>query len=237
LSRFISISDRSEELMAPYLPAGARIHRVDNPVDLPRQVPANVAANEHVCYVGRFSPEKGPVLLAESATDAEVKVIFVGDGAERERIASAAPGAEFTGWLNANAVRSVMCRSRALVLPSLWYETQGMVVAEAAALGVPAVVPSESAARQWVEDGVTGLIFRHGDRRDLADKLRWLRENPEGAAAMGQAAYERYWQAPATMESHCEALERVYRSMVEEERQGGASNRDRAHRFETQPVP
>ncbi|ADW71148.1 glycosyltransferase family 4 protein [Granulicella tundricola] len=216
LHEFISISDVSERILRTYLPAGARVHRVPNPIAVPHEPPAHPDEHATFSFVGRLSAEKGPQLLAACAAKHNLPVRFIGEGAERAKLLEMLPEAEFTGWLNGVETRKALRASRALVFPSLWYETQGLVVVEAAAQGLPTVVPSESAAREWVEDGLTGLIFRHGDAEDLAEKLLFLRDHPDSAAAMGTAAYQRYWQKPATMEAHCERLEAVYVRMLEQ---------------------
>jgi glycosyltransferase involved in cell wall biosynthesis len=99
-------------------------------------------------------------------------------------------------------------------LPSLWYEGQPLVVGEAAALGLPAIVPDRCAASDAIEDGVTGLLFRMGDADDLREKLVELSRNTQLAAGMGKAAFERYWSDPPTLESHIDDLEAVYRRVL-----------------------
>jgi glycosyltransferase involved in cell wall biosynthesis len=96
-----------------------------------------------------------------------VDVRFIGDGPLKDELMRVAPSVTVTGWQTPSEAHELMRQSRALVLPSLWYETQGLVVAEASAMGVPVIVPSTSAAREWVEDGVTGLIFKGGDVNGL----------------------------------------------------------------------
>lgn len=216
LNEFISISDVSERILRRFLPQDARIHRIPNPIAVPHEPLTHPDQHATFSYVGRLSAEKGPQLLAACAAKHHLHVRFIGEGAERATLVAMLPEAEFTGWLNGVETHKALRASRALVFPSLWYETQGLVVAEAAALGLPTVVPSESAAREWVEDGVTGLIFRHGNADDLAEKLLFLRDHPDRAAAMGAAAYQRYWERPATMEVHCERLEAVYVTMLEQ---------------------
>jgi glycosyltransferase involved in cell wall biosynthesis len=211
---FISVSDTSEALMRPYLPSQASFHRVANPVTLTAEKQATPHLHEIFSFVGRLSPEKGGRLVAEAASRSGLRVRFVGDGIEREMLGAVLPDAEFTGWLPEGAAMEAMRQSRALVLPSLWYETQGLVVTEAAAMGLPAIVSSESAAREWVEDGITGLLFRHGDAHDLADKMTFLAQNPDVAMRMGISAGLRYWQNPSTAERHCEQLEGVYKKML-----------------------
>jgi len=211
---FISISSLSEDVMRPLLPQDARLHRVSNFIEVERGRPAEVDQYSVFSFVGRLSPEKGPALLAECARRLNLDIQFVGDGPSREELGTRAPNATFTGWVSPAQTQDAMRASRALVFPSLWYETQGLVVAEAAALGVPAIVPSTSAAREWVEDGVTGLVFRGGDSNDLAEKISLLRDDPKMASALGQEAYRRYWKAPATLDGHCKGLEETYRKML-----------------------
>lgn len=214
---FITISDASERLLRPHLPAGARLHRVRNPVDVRRGPPADVRRNEGFVYVGRLSPEKGPLLLARAGLGIPAPLSFVGDGPLREAVVHHNPGAAMAGWLAPEQVRAAVHGARALVLPSLWHETQGLVVAEAAALGVPAIVPQDCAASESVEDGVTGLWFRRGDEADLRRQMLRLQQDAGFAAALGAAAFERFWRDPPALERHVEGLERVYAQMLQEQ--------------------
>ncbi|MGI4758806.1 MAG: glycosyltransferase family 4 protein [Janthinobacterium lividum] len=214
IQHFISISDRSENILRPYLPTGALMHRIPNPINLERAAPCDPSSHDRFCFVGRLAPEKGPALLASCAAGGDLDVVFVGEGPERAHLIRVAPQVEITGWLPPEMVKQTMQTCRALVFPSLWYETQGLAVAEAAAIGLPTIVSSSTAAVEWVDDGVTGLIFEHGNAKDLSEKLRWMQSHGILAADMGLRAYQRYWNSPATMERHCQALEQVYSEML-----------------------
>ena len=215
ISDVITISDLSEEAVRPWLPESTRMHRVRNFIEAEMEAPCDPAAHTAFTYVGRFSAEKGPMLFVRSQAGLGVPAVFVGDGPLREELRREVPQATITGWLRPAETRERMRRSRALVFPSLWYETQGLVVAEAAALGIPAIVPTTSAAREWVQDGVTGLLFQGGDAEDLARKIIMLRDDPQMAARMGREAYDRYWQNPDTLAKHCARLEEVYRGVLD----------------------
>jgi glycosyltransferase involved in cell wall biosynthesis len=89
-------------------------------------------------------------------------------------------------------VRAAMARARALVLPSLSYEGFPLVVAEAYAAGLPIIASRLGSLEELVEDGVTGLLARPGDARDLADRLRAAEGDGAGFARMGRAARGRY---------------------------------------------
>jgi glycosyltransferase involved in cell wall biosynthesis len=220
---FITLGSFSERILAPYLPPSAVLHRVRNPIDVPRLTPAEVERNTGVAFVGRLSPEKGAELLGRSAAAAGVPVTFIGDGPSRAAIEGACPTARMAGWLSREPLWAELRRHRALVLPSLWYEGQPLVVGEAAALGLPAIVPDRCAASDAIEDGVTGLLFRMGDADDLREKLVELSRNTQLAAGMGKAAFERYWSDPPTLESHIDDLEAVYRRVLRDHKESATA--------------
>jgi glycosyltransferase involved in cell wall biosynthesis len=211
---FVSVSAASETIFRDLFPPGYRLHHVENFTEVPRGEPVPVEQNDALIYVGRLSAEKGPQLLAECAQRLQVPAVFVGDGEMARVVRERYPAAEVTGWLSSDAVREKMRHARVLVFPSQWFETQGLVVAEAAAMGIPSIVPEKSAARDWVTNGTTGLWFRGGDVDDLSSKIAQLMESPELAARMGRAAYEQFWSSPPTLDRHARDLEAVYESIL-----------------------
>ena len=93
---------------------------------------------------------------------------FVGSGAEYDLIKSINPKAESLGWQKLNQVRDFISPSRAVVFPSFWYEIQGMVVAECAALSIAVIVSKGIASSEYVEHNETGLLFELGHIGSLA---------------------------------------------------------------------
>jgi glycosyltransferase involved in cell wall biosynthesis len=213
IRHFISISDLSESVLRQFLPANSNIYRVPNPIDSAYAPARDVEKNRGFLFVGRIAPEKGVLSLARAAQSAGVPITLVGDGLWRDRVAACNPHAHITGWLTAEGVRQEMQQARALVFPSLWYETQGLVVLEAAALGVPSIVSDATAAREMIVDGGTGLWFRSGDEQDLAAKLRML-DDADTVRRLGAAAYKKYWAEPFTMDIHIAALEHCYEQVL-----------------------
>jgi glycosyltransferase involved in cell wall biosynthesis len=67
-------------------------------------------------------------------------------------------------------------------------EPFGRVIVEAMLCGRPVVVASEGGAAEIVTDGVTGLVHRPGDARDLAERVRWLLDHPCEAGRLATAA-------------------------------------------------
>jgi len=211
---FISLSETSETVLRPYLPPKATLYRIPNPIDVVQEEPADVGHNTEFISVGRLSAEKGLGLLARAAKELGCAVTFVGEGPSRDEINSIYPQARITGWQARNQVTNYFRSARALVFPSLWYEAQPLAVLEAAALGIPAIVPDQCAARELVEPNVTGLLFKSGDSSDLREKMAIL-QDPQVAERMGRAAYDCYWKNPFSMKRHLALLEDCYGSILE----------------------
>ncbi|WP_431781964.1 glycosyltransferase [Streptomyces chumphonensis] len=156
---------------------------------------------EHLLFLGRLAEAKGlrPLMAAWDAlaTDGGVGVPLVIAGAgplEREVAAWAADrdDVRYVGLYDEAECRRAVARSVAVVAPSTWLETFGLVVVEAMAAGVPAVAAAHGAFVELVEDGVTGLLHRPGDAGALASCLRRITAAPAGNRAMGRAARRRY---------------------------------------------
>jgi glycosyltransferase involved in cell wall biosynthesis len=210
---FIAVSRFSRDIMTSYLPGDARMYDVPNPIQTIRDQPIQPGANKSFAFVGRLSPEKGADIFAEAAAITGLPALFIGDGDQRPTVKAIYPDAIMTGWVAPEEVRRHLISARALVLPSLCYETQGMTVLEAAACGLPAIVSDTCAAREAVIDGVTGLWFRGGDAHDLAAKLTSLRDD-NLVNRLGRAAYDRFWADPPTREHRIQTLETVYQQIL-----------------------
>ncbi|GLR78812.1 glycosyltransferase family 4 protein (plasmid) [Azospirillum oryzae] len=213
----VTLSDRQRAVVARHLPPGTVTLPVPNPVEVPDELkargPAPVAGNRPVLFVGRLSREKGAALLAEAAVQANCPVRFVGDGDEAAAVRRLNPDAELVGWLPPDAVLEEVRRARALVVPSLWYETFGLAAYEALANGVPIIVSDNCAAAEAVQPGENGFLFRSGDAADLARCLRLLSHDAE-VERMGRNAHDGYWRAPFTLDRHLDRLEQVYRAAL-----------------------
>jgi glycosyltransferase involved in cell wall biosynthesis len=152
-------------------------------------------------------------VLLEAVKRSNMHVTLVGDGPLREQ-AEATGVCRVTGWISAADVEEELKSARCLVFPSLWYETYGLVVDEAAARGIPAIVSDISAAAERVEDGVTGWHVKAGDVDDLARRLSSISDDALVSLA-GNAAYKKFWAHPPTRDEHITGLISTYRDILE----------------------
>jgi glycosyltransferase involved in cell wall biosynthesis len=212
-SDFIIISDFQSAIVSPRLPAGARMHRISNPIDAEDLGRKPEPAKGDFLFVGRLAPEKGVFFFADAARKAGVTPVFAGDGPSAEELRTRYPEAKLLGWKSPTEVKQIMRDARALAFPSVWYEGQPLTVLEAKATGLPVVVSDACAGRDEVADGETGFWFKSQDADDLATKLERLKDD-ELITKMSNESYDRFWSDPPTMARHIERIGAVYADMM-----------------------
>ena len=170
---------------------------------------------DYVGYVGRISPEKGlPLLLgaARSLTDIPVKI--AGSYDRMPGLLCQRPkNVEFIGHLAGDSLYEFYRNCRFVVLPTLFYETFGMCVVEAAMFQKPSLCSKIAGLSEVVRDGVTGLLFRPGDMVDLTEKAQRLWNRPELCLLLGQAARRKALEE-CSPDRHYERLMSVYERAV-----------------------
>ena len=200
-------------IIEPHLPATTRLYEVANPIEAEDLGPKADPASGNFLFLGRLSTEKGCPLFAEAAARAGITPAFVGDGPAAAELKAKYPNAKFLGWKNTQGVREALRAARCLIFPSLWHEGQPLTVLESLAMGTPVVAGDGSAGRESVVDGETGLWFRQADVDDLAAKLTLMKDDAR-VTAMSNAAYNRYWTNPFSLDRHLNRIEEVYMGML-----------------------
>ncbi len=145
-------------------------------------------------YVGRLTAEKNVQALAQIEKDlldlchggsANFRIVIVGDGSEREWLRKHMRHAEMTGPLTGRELSRAFANMDALVFPSET-ETFGLVVLEAMASGVPAIVGARGGPKFTVQHGKTGFVACR--TREFAESAAMLMNQPDLLAAMRVAA-------------------------------------------------
>jgi glycosyltransferase involved in cell wall biosynthesis len=206
---YIHVSSLSQRLLSAFLPPESRHFLVPNPCDVPLAPPADPGAAGSFIYVGRFTVEKGCLVFAEAAKRAGVRAVFMGDGPEKASITAINPQAELRPWGSRYIVATLIEHARALVLPTICFETFGLSAFEAIARGVPVIVSDTTAASDFVRDAQAGLIVDAGNVEELVAALGRLND-ADTARSCGAAAYQGYWRNPFTPERHANALMTTY---------------------------
>jgi glycosyltransferase involved in cell wall biosynthesis len=210
---FISVSPLAERVIDRYLAPNHARFVVRSPIEVSKAEPVAVGDNAQFLFVGRLTEEKGVRLLATAARDAGLPLTIVGDGPLLEELSRLGGAIRCAGWLDGAGVDQAMRQARALIFPSTWHETGGLVVLEALARGIPVIVSRVTAPVDFIEDGVNGFIVDPQDRAALVDRMRILGDDAV-ARRMGAEAYERYWGDPQDSARHTNDLLSAYRAMM-----------------------
>lgn len=131
--------------------------------------------------VGRFSEQKGQMLLIEAMAEVqrrgvEVRLELVGDGELRRTLERAIAQAglghcvTLTGWLDEAGVRRAIEAAHALVLPS-FAEGLPMVVMEALVAARPVIATWVAGIPELMQDQRTGWLVPPGDALALAEAI------------------------------------------------------------------
>lgn len=152
--------------------------------------------------IGRFSEQKGQVLLIDAFAQAcqaqpDLHLTLVGDGELRGAIEQAIAGhalqsrVTLTGWQDDAGVRAALTQAQALVLPS-FAEGLPVVIMEAMAAARPVIATAIAGVPELVVPGETGWLVPAGDATALAHAIGAFATTPlDDLAALGQAGHRR----------------------------------------------
>ena len=169
-------------------------------------------------FIGRLNPIKGLDLVLKAFRDLpSCRLKVVGTSEEEERYRKSVKecdNMEFLGYLKKDALGEVLSKARAVVIASQCYETFGMTIPEAYAMGVPVIAGDLGNSKDLVEDGITGFRFLYDSPESLREQIeRFERLKDQDRRALGEAAYRKFC-TEYSPESNFKKLEEIYQSVL-----------------------
>jgi glycosyltransferase involved in cell wall biosynthesis len=160
---------------------------------------------DYVCYLGRFTPGKGPLQAIAAARALGLRLRLAGprDDYYREHVVPLVDGRqiEYVGYVSGPARAQFLRRARALLYPLQEPEPFGLVQVEAMLCGTPVVAMRRGAVAEVIDEGVTGYSADSHDEftrqvpRSFALDRRAVRQRAEerfSARCMAQRYSELY---------------------------------------------
>lgn len=187
-AQHLCLSPFTEQRLRAVLPHGAQITPI--PAGIDRRTLARYAtpldSRDGIIFIGRLLAHKRvDDLLRAFATVREAypaaTLTIVGQGPEEAALRAVArrlgleDAVAFLSNLSEDELYKRLGQARCLVLPSE-REGQGIVVAEAQAVGTPPIVATgpETAAADFVQNGIDGLLYPAADTAALAGAIQAL---------------------------------------------------------------
>ena len=173
-------------------------------------------------YIGRLGEEKGVDFLLRAFQliawqRGDTWLVLVGDGPDRKKLEQLAGGLKvnkrviFTGFINRNKIPRFYAGADLFVFASRT-ETQGLVVTEAMASGLPVVAVADEAFEGVVLDGENGFLAKD-DREEFAQRVQQLLENPPLREQFSLAA-RGHIEDNFSAGRQAAALEKIYRQVI-----------------------
>ena len=152
-----------------------------------------------ILYVGRLTQDKGILDLTRAflrlaLQNSNIHLLIVGPDEEdiKKKIEDLCVNLRnkihFSGY--SDNPEYYMAASDILCLPS-YREGFGLVLIEAAAVGIPTVGSRIYGIIDAIQDGITGLLFCKGDIKDLTEKISTILKNKKLAQSLGKAGRQR----------------------------------------------
>ena len=167
------VSNFSYQILKPYFPQATHFYQLYNPIDIEKKKKiTTVAKDKFILYTGRITKEKGIELFCKAVTELNYPAKVIGDGPLLSTLKKQYPTIEFLGWKNSQELNQYYQTAHFFVFPSLWYETAGLTVLEAAQNNLYSLVSDTSASKEFVELYSIGETFHSGNVEDLKQKIK-----------------------------------------------------------------
>jgi glycosyltransferase involved in cell wall biosynthesis len=133
-------------------------------------------------FVGRLSEEKGIRVLLNAFRRIDEKLVIIGDGplqSEVESVVKVRSNILYLGFQPKAAIMDHLKRTKALIVPSTWYEGFPLTILEALATGTPVIGSRLGGIAEIVTDKFNGLLFEPGDEDSLIHSLNELKKQDQ----------------------------------------------------------
>jgi len=179
-----------------------------------------------VLHVGRLDPDKNVERVIQAAaqafTENNAHLLIVGDGLRKSALMKLCESlgisdrVHFTGFISTKQGLPELYRIARLFITASEIETQGLVMLEAAASGLPIVAVRATCIPEIVHNGVNGFLAEPGDVEGLGQGISTLLRDGNKVAEMGRAslALAQQHDNRFTIEAH----EKLYHQLIEQSR-------------------
>jgi len=195
VNRFIILSRFSQQKFIQYGIPSDKMVFLPAPVDTLRHKPKRVfKKGGYILFFGRLSEKNGITTLVKAMKYIpEIKLKIAGAGElksflenyiSKEKIKNIS----LLGFLSEKDLQKEVRNSYFTIFPNHYYHLCPSSILESFAYKKPVIGANLGSVPELLEDGITGLLFEPRNEKKLAEKIKYLYENPEEVKKMGQNA-------------------------------------------------
>lgn len=168
---------------------------------------------DYFAFLGRMSPEKGPVQAIEAVKKAGVKLVMAGkvDTVDKEffkkEVEPLIDGKQikFIGEIGHDEKVRFLKKAKALIAPIQWREPFGLFFIEAMACGAPVIAYPYGSVSEVIEDKKTGFIVK-----DIEEMVEAIKNIDKINRRKCRERVEKYF----TVEKMVDEYEKIYHQIV-----------------------
>lgn len=178
-------------------------------------LPDRFKDKEYYAFVGRVEEIKGIRPLVRIFEKNGKLLVIAGDGIDSDKINEYLHRRNIhniimLGRQEREMINTIMTRAKAVIVPSLWYETFGMVAIEAFACHTPVIAADFGNVGDLIEDGRTGFKYRQGSLEALDAAVKRMEDlEPAEYEQMRHEAYHEYLKR-YSMDMNYDILKKIY---------------------------
>ena len=165
-------------------------------------------------FVGRLERIKGlqnviPIFKKLQKYD----LLIAGDGEYKNdltRLADDSANIKFLGRLSQKELQNLYRRAVSIIVPSICYETFGIIIIEAFSMKTPAIVNNLGALPEVIEDSNGGFIYNN--EKELVDAIHKLAENHNLRDELGNNGYQaflKFWNEEAHLAQYLDLIQKI----------------------------
>lgn len=178
-----------------------------------------LARNKIIFFAGKFSKAKGGEAILKMfekiKNDIPEAILIIAGKQDKNSEKLLAQSAELgigeniknLGWLDKESLKLAYGAADLVIMPSICFETFGMVCLEAMASKKPVIASCLGGMREVVEDGKTGYIINPYDAENFSRKVADLLNDSEKAKRFGMGGYKRAREGFSLQEQAIETIE------------------------------
>ena len=172
---------------------------------------------DYYLFVGRIEEIKGVKVLIDAfkeMPESQLKIAGRGnlDAEIRECITREnLNNIELLGYQNRESVNVLMQNAKAVIMCSQWYETFGMVIAEAYSCGTPVIVGNIGNIKDLVIPGKTGELFTYNSYQDMIEAIKLFESKSYEEYSRNSYAF---FNEKLTSESNYNQIMNIYNQLM-----------------------
>jgi glycosyltransferase involved in cell wall biosynthesis len=171
----------------------------------------------YALFLGRLVDYKGiETLIKAFKISSPFNLKIVGDGPLKKEVqdfASSHANVEWLGKIGRDSVLEAIKNSSFVIFPSECYENMPVVIMESFVFSKPVLASKLGAVKDFVINGVNGILFEPGNEKDLAAKISYLFSHNKERIEMGKNA-NRFYRERFDKEKNYQDLMDIYTKTI-----------------------